>query len=79
MTAGKLSDNNQFDEQLAAALDGKLGKNHAVMFDPDSGSLQFGFTFLIVDLNRTAGYQAGEDLVLNITLSDGTLTLDNFV
>jgi Ca2+-binding RTX toxin-like protein len=79
VTTGQLSDNSQFDVQLAAALDGNLGKNHAVMFDPDAGSLQFGFIFLVVDLNRNAGYQAGEDLVLNISLSDGTLTLDNFV
>jgi Ca2+-binding RTX toxin-like protein len=79
VTTGKLSDGNKFDEQLAAALDGELEANHAVVFDPDAGDQQFFFKFLVVDLNGTAGYQGGEDLVLEVGFSTGTLTLDNFI
>jgi hypothetical protein len=53
-----------FDADLAAAVDtAHLGANHAVLFTPDAGS-QAGHTFLVVDLNGTAGYQSGDDLVV---------------
>jgi len=62
---GTLS-NAHFDAYLAAAVDaGHLGANHAVLFTPDSGN-ESGKTFLIVDVNGVAGYQAGEDLVINL-------------
>jgi hypothetical protein len=57
----------QFDADLAAAADAvHLGANHAVIFTPDAGNLG-GRTFLIADVNGTAGYQAGEDLVMRLT------------
>lgn len=60
---GKLSAMH-FNMQLADAVGaGQLGADHAVLFQPDSGGLA-GTLFLIVDGNNTAGYQAGQDLVV---------------
>lgn len=50
----------------------------AVLFTPDSGTLS-GHTFLIVDINGTAGYQASADLVADITGYTGTITTGDFV
>lgn len=74
ITAGTLT-RSAFDSDLAAAVDAEhLGANDAVVFTPDAGHLA-GITLLIVDLNGTAGYQAGEDLV--VTLKNAT-HLDEF-
>ena len=63
ITHGKLT-TAHFDANLAAAADAAhLGAHHAVIFTPNSGTLA-GKTFLIVDLNGTAGYQGGDDLVV---------------
>ncbi|HEY1709101.1 MAG TPA: calcium-binding protein [Rhizomicrobium sp.] len=68
VTHGALSDAT-FNQNLAAALGASvLGKGHAILFTPDSGG-EAGHTFLVVDMNGTAGYQANQDLV--IMLSDG--------
>jgi Ca2+-binding RTX toxin-like protein len=57
---------HHFDADLAGAVGAaELDPDHAVLFTPDSGSLH-GKTFLIVDLNGVAGYQAGEDLVIEL-------------
>jgi Ca2+-binding RTX toxin-like protein len=57
-------DGASFDADLAVALDqAHLGAGHAVFFKPDDGD-RAGFRFLVVDLNATAGYQGGEDLVI---------------
>jgi len=62
-----------FRDELQAIIDaGHLQASHAVVFTPDSGSLA-GKVFLIVDQNGHAGFQAGEDLVMQL---DGALTLD---
>ena len=67
LVAGGMLTKAHFDSNLAAAADaGHLGAHHAVLFTPDSGNLS-GKTFLIVDLNGVAGYQAGGDLVIDIT------------
>jgi hypothetical protein len=50
---------------VAAIGLGQLGIDHAVLFTPDSGDLA-GDTFLIVELNGTAGYQASQDLVIKL-------------
>lgn len=60
--AGRALSTATFDSDLAAALDGRLGVGRAVLFTADSGDLS-GKTFLIVDANGEAGYQAGEDFV----------------
>ncbi len=55
-----------FNGDLATALGAaQLTGNHAVVFTPDSGDLA-GDTFLVVDVNGTAGYQAGQDLVIEL-------------
>jgi hypothetical protein len=52
-----------FDQDLAAALNAVLGAGEAALFTPNSGDFA-GRTFGIVDANGVAGYQAGEDFVL---------------
>jgi hypothetical protein len=65
-----------FDADLAAAVDGAhLGKRHAVIFTADAGELA-GKVFLIVDGNKTAGYQAGQDLVIRLDTPINTAGLD---
>ncbi len=55
-----------FNGDLAMALGAAhLAGNHAVVFTPDAGDLA-GDTFLVVDANGTAGYQAGQDLVIEL-------------
>lgn len=56
-----------FDTDLAAAVDGgHLAVGKYVIFEPDSGTLA-GHAFLVVDDNGVAGYQAGADIVIDIT------------
>jgi Ca2+-binding RTX toxin-like protein len=65
IASGKLT-TADFDALLAAKVDaGHLGARHAVIFTPTKGNLA-GHTFLIVDQNNTAGYQAGADLVIEL-------------
>jgi FG-GAP repeat/RTX calcium-binding nonapeptide repeat (4 copies) len=62
---GSLSQSN-FDVELTASADaGHLGVGHAVLFTPDAGGLA-GHIFLVVDQNGVAGYQGGEDLVMEL-------------
>lgn len=65
VTTGTLS-SGLFDTNLAAAIDAAhLAAGDAVLFTPDAGTLH-GHTFLIVDMNGMAGYQAGADLVIQL-------------
>jgi Ca2+-binding RTX toxin-like protein len=65
VTHGSLSPHG-FNTDLATALDADhLAANHAVLFTPDQGPLA-GKTFLVVDTNGVAGYQAGEDVVIRL-------------
>jgi len=80
VTSGKLSLNN-FDNNLTHAIGGaQLAAHDAVLFTPDTGTLA-GHTFLIVDLNGVAGYQAGQDLVIDITGGShlGSLSTGDFI
>lgn len=53
-----------FDADLANAVGAtKLAAGAALLFHPDGGTLAGG-TFLVVDANGTAGYQAGADFVI---------------
>lgn len=55
-----------FDADLAAAVNAsRLGAQHVVIFEPSAGGFA-GKIFLIADLNGVAGYQAGEDLVIQL-------------
>jgi len=70
-----------FDTDLATAITGaQLGAHDAVVFDPNHGDLH-NHLFLIVDMNGVAGYQAGQDLVIDITGASniGSLTTANFM
>jgi hypothetical protein len=77
VTTGALS-TASFDSDLATAIgSGQLGVNHAVLFTANSGTLS-GDTFLIVDANGVAGYQAGQDYVFLIDHATGTLSTTDF-
>ncbi len=67
VTHGELRSGTHFDVDLAAAIgSAQLAAGHAVVFTADSGNLS-GRTYLIVDANGTAGYQAGQDYVIELT------------
>ena len=66
-----------FNTDLTAAMSGHLGAHHAILFTPNAGTLS-GETFLVVDLNGTAGYQSGHDLVIRMISSTGTLAAGGF-
>jgi hypothetical protein len=75
VASGTLS-KNSFDGDLAAAVGaGQLGAGNAVLFTPDAGNLA-GKLFLVVDLNGTAGYQAGADLVVRLDGAKNTGSID---
>jgi len=50
-----------------------------VLFTPSSGGYH-GDTFLIIDENGVAGYQAGQDLVIELShiVSVSSLSVSNF-
>ncbi|KAF0181745.1 MAG: hypothetical protein IV086_06660 [Hyphomonadaceae bacterium] len=55
-----------FDTDLSAALNaGVLSVGEAAVFNPNAGSFA-GQSFLVVDANGVAGYQAGEDYVFQL-------------
>jgi Ca2+-binding RTX toxin-like protein len=79
VTTGTLGSNN-FDAALQVDIGAsQLSAHGAVLFTPNGGGLA-GHTFLIIDENGVAGYQAGQDLV--IELAGGTnlssFSLTNF-
>lgn len=56
-----------FDADLAAAIGATaLAANNFVIFNPSAGGFS-GSTFLVVDQNGIAGYQADDDLVIQLT------------
>ncbi|HEY2069612.1 MAG TPA: calcium-binding protein [Rhizomicrobium sp.] len=78
VTSGALN-TASFDTDMASAIGAtQLHAHDAVLFTPTSGNYD-GDTFLIVDLNGTAGYQAGQDLVIEMNNMSGTLTTSNFI
>ncbi len=78
VAAGTLN-SGTFDAGLASAIGaGQLLSAHAVLFTPDAGNLS-GHEFLVVDANGVAGYQAGQDYVIEVTGLSGALTAGNFV
>lgn len=73
--------NASFDADLANAADAAhLGAHHAVLFTPDGGG-HAGQTFLVIDVNGTAGYQTGEDIVVRLAHAShlGALNADSFI
>lgn len=80
LTAGALSQATFMTDLAAAVNSGVLDADAAIIFKPDSGDL--GTThhaFLIVDCNSTAGFQAGADLVVDITGYTGALATTDFI
>jgi hypothetical protein len=75
VTVGRLK-SSKFDQDMASAVAASdLGARHAVLFTPDSGNLA-GNTYLIVDQNGVAGYQAGADLVMRLDTPTNLGNLD---
>jgi VCBS repeat-containing protein len=54
-----------FDDDLAAGLAGVLGAGQAALFTGNGGDLA-GHVFAVIDANGIAGYQAGQDLVIEL-------------
>jgi Ca2+-binding RTX toxin-like protein len=67
-----------FDGDLAAAVGiSQLQSLHTVIFTADGGDLT-GHSFLVIDRDSNAGYQVGDDLVIDITGFTGTLDTGDF-
>jgi hypothetical protein len=64
LSQGSLS-TSSFDADLAAAMNGVLGVGQAALFTASAGTLA-GHTFAIIDANGQAGYQAGQDYVIEL-------------
>jgi Ca2+-binding RTX toxin-like protein len=60
-----------FDADLAAAVDGALAANGAVLFAATDGQYA-GQTFLVVDGDNNGSYQANLDYVINLASPIGT-------
>jgi Ca2+-binding RTX toxin-like protein len=54
-----------FDSDLTAAV-GPLAAHGAAVYTATAGTLS-GHSFLVIDVNGTVGYQAGADLVIDVT------------
>lgn len=79
IASGRLRPAN-FNADMAAAADAAhLGAHHAVLFTPTHGG-HAGETFLVIDVNGTAGYQANQDLVVQLESAvNVALTTGNFI
>ncbi|MGH6872683.1 MAG: beta strand repeat-containing protein [Rhizomicrobium sp.] len=80
VTHGQLRGTTHFDPDLAAAVGaGQLAANHALLFTPDAGNFA-GHTYLIIDANGVAGYQAGQDYVIELVSATnlGSLSTSGF-
>lgn len=70
---------SSFDGDLAKAVSGsRLDPHHAVLFTPSSGDYN-GHTFLIVEANNQAGYQAGKDYVIDLVGVRPVLDIEGFI
>ncbi len=64
VNSGSLS-SGSFDGDLSAALGAFLGAGEAALFTASTGDMA-GRSFLVVDANGQAGYQAGADFVIEL-------------
>jgi VCBS repeat-containing protein len=79
VTTGTAGPSN-FDFHMETSVGAsQLAAHDAVLFTADHGGYA-GHTYLVIDLNGTAGYQAGSDLVIDITgaTNTGSFTLSTF-
>ncbi len=70
-----------FDADLATRVTAaKLGASHALLFTANAGDLS-GQVYLVIDSNGTAGYQSGQDLVIQLdsALHTGSLAIGTFI
>ncbi|HEX3809824.1 MAG TPA: M10 family metallopeptidase C-terminal domain-containing protein [Rhizomicrobium sp.] len=64
---GGTLDSAHFDAPMERILSAaRLPAHHAALFSPAHGD-EAGHTFLVIDANGHAGYQAGADLVIDVT------------
>lgn len=68
---------HNFDDDLADVTSG-LDSHHAVLVEADNSSPYAGHVFLVLNADGTAGYQAGDDMVIDVTGITGTLTTGTF-
>ncbi|HEY4115392.1 MAG TPA: calcium-binding protein [Rhizomicrobium sp.] len=74
---GTLGNGSNFNTDLHNALQGHLLAGDAIIYKPNAGYYA-GHTFLVIDANGSAGYQANGDYVMDITGYTGTLALSDF-
>jgi hypothetical protein len=67
-----------FDADMTNEMNGTLLQNGAALLKVTGGTLN-GHAFVVVDLNATAGYQTGADLVVEVTGFSGTLAPSDFI
>jgi hypothetical protein len=79
VSSGRLGIVN-FDANLTTAMNGVLGAHTAALFTPTTFALKNN-TFLVIDQNGLAGYQAGGDIVLRLddATNLGAFGVDLFV
>jgi hypothetical protein len=78
LTLGLLDSGGTFDSELQTALTGHLGAHHAILFTPNAGTLS-GQTFMVVDANGNAAYDAGTDFVFHLVGQTGTLATSDII
>jgi hypothetical protein len=75
---GAVIDPDNFNASLASIVDAAhMGAHNAVLVDVNDGEFA-GRVFLVIDHNGTAGYQADQDYVIDVTGFSGTLTTGSF-
>lgn len=78
ITSGSLSTAG-FDASLAATIGaGQLAANNALLYTPNAGEFA-GVTFLVVDADGVAGYQAGVDFVIRLDTPPPAITTSDFI
>ncbi|HEX4078922.1 MAG TPA: hypothetical protein VHX61_08635 [Rhizomicrobium sp.] len=75
---GGTLDASNFDADLTSDLAGRLTAGGAILYEAKSGSYA-GTEFLVIDQNGVAGYQAGQDLVIEVPRFSGTLSTSDFL
>ena len=75
VASGELRGGVHFDDDLASAIEvSHLAAHHAVVFTPSAGNFA-GYTLLIIDQNGIAGYQSGQDIVIELAGSTNMASL----
>jgi hypothetical protein len=78
LATGTLDSGATFNTELQTDLTLHLGAHHAILFTPNAGTLA-GQTFMVVDVNGNAAYDAGTDFVFHLVAQTGTLATSDFI